>query len=41
MNATEELTRISHQLFGTGFEGAESGDCGLTLSPWRRKIACG
>jgi hypothetical protein len=26
------LARISHQLFGTAFEGAESGDCGLTLS---------
>jgi len=26
------LARISHQLFGIGFEGAESGDCGLTLS---------
>ena len=27
------LTRISHQLFGTGFEGPERGGCGLTLSP--------
>ena len=27
------IARISHQLFGTGFEGAESGDCGPTLSP--------
>jgi phytoene dehydrogenase-like protein len=35
------LARISHQLFGTGFEGPESGGCGLTLSPWRRKSACG
>jgi cyclopropane-fatty-acyl-phospholipid synthase len=37
----DRLARISHQLFGTGFEGAESGGCGLTLSPWRRKSACG
>jgi hypothetical protein len=35
------LARISHQLFGTGFEGPESGGCGLTMSPWRRKSACG
>jgi len=28
----KQLARISHQLFGTAFEGAESGDCGLTLS---------
>jgi hypothetical protein len=26
------LARISHQLSGIGFEGAQSGDCGLTLS---------
>ncbi|MGB9485672.1 MAG: hypothetical protein WCD04_06130, partial [Terriglobia bacterium] len=25
------LARISHQLSGIGFEGAQSGDCGLTL----------
>ena len=33
-NAYEKkgLARISHQLFGIGFEGAESGDCGMTLS---------
>jgi hypothetical protein len=30
--ALDSLARISHQLFGTAFEGAESGDCGLTLS---------
>jgi hypothetical protein len=35
------LARISHQFFGTGFEGAESGGCGLILSPWRRKSTCG
>ena len=28
----DPLTRISHQHSGIGFEGAESGDCGLTLS---------
>ena len=27
------LARISHQLFGTGFEGPERGGCGLALSP--------
>jgi tetratricopeptide (TPR) repeat protein len=37
----EVLARISHQLLGTGFNGAGRGDCGLTLSRQRRKSACG
>jgi alkylhydroperoxidase/carboxymuconolactone decarboxylase family protein YurZ len=35
------LARISHQLFATGFERAESSECDLTAGPWRGKRGCG